>query len=320
MISRHAFFPYANMLKQAHAFLMVLCLAGAFAQTPGDAPLTIACSYYGETLSAPIASYRSSDDAQHVISEIVAIVGLKPNFEVRAADIPNAAAVIYRNKRLVLYNPGFTERLNRKAKSNWASVSILAHEIGHHLNGHTLLESGSRPDIELEADEFSGFVLRKMGATLQDAQLAMSIAASVKASHTHPGKASRLAAIAQGWTTADEQIAGKASVPKTNKQIEKPVVPRQPEKESNEVLAEKYIAYDVHFTADPAARYFVTVRDHLVKVEGGSLYVVATFAKSNRNRYAAMFYDKHYNYLYVTTAGSIVNGAGKKVGTIKKHA
>ena len=34
---------------------------------------------------------------------------------------------------------------------------------------HTLERGGSRPEIELEADEFSGFVLRKMGATLPQA-------------------------------------------------------------------------------------------------------------------------------------------------------
>jgi hypothetical protein len=42
-------------------------------------------------------------------------------------------------------------------------------------------------------------------------------------------------------------------------------------------------------------------------------------AESNRKKFAGMFYDKHYNYLYITDSGAIVNGIGKKVGTISKH-
>jgi len=83
--------------------------------------------------------------------------------------------------------------------TNWSSISILAHEIGHHLNGHTLGVGGSRPDLELQADKFSGFVCARMGATLAEAQAAMKVAASSAGSSTHPPKSARLEAIAVGW-------------------------------------------------------------------------------------------------------------------------
>jgi hypothetical protein len=279
----------------------------------------VGCSYYGEEITGDVNSFSSSGEAENIIKNILAIVGLKPNFEIRAADVPNAAAVIYNSKRYVLYNPRFIANLNRSAGNNWASVSILAHEIGHHLNGHTLNETGSRPDIELEADEFSGFVLRKMGASLNDSQIAMKIAADVKASHTHPGKADRLQAIQTGWENADNQMAGRQTIPKTNPRIEKPAIVKKPAEEMNNVLAEKYIAYDVQFTADPGGKYYVTIRNHLVKVEDNTLYIAGIMAESNRKKFAGMFYDKHYNYLYITETGAIVNGAGKKVGTLNKH-
>src|SRR5688572_15497715 len=203
------------MTQKIVCLVLFLCIyASSFAQQE-----SFVCSYYGEDIPGNITTFRSENEAQDIIQSIVAIVGLKPNFEVRSADVPNAAAVIHRNKRLILYNPGFTGRLNKAAGNSWASISILAHEVGHHLNGHTLLQSGSRPDIELEADEFSGFVLRKMGANLSEAQVAMKIAASVKASHTHPGKAARLKAIENGWRSADDQLARNPTIPKTNKQI-----------------------------------------------------------------------------------------------------
>src|SRR4051812_37132749 len=95
---------------------------------------TGACSYYGENINNAVSLTYSSDEARTIIEEIVSIVGLKPNFEIRSADIPNAAAVNFKNKRYILYNPRFVDELNKSAKSRWASVSILAHEIGHHLN------------------------------------------------------------------------------------------------------------------------------------------------------------------------------------------
>ncbi|MEP6847047.1 MAG: hypothetical protein ABI861_13635, partial [Panacibacter sp.] len=84
-----------------------------------------------------------------------------------------------------------------------------AHEIGHHLSGHTLLQGGSRPDLELEADRFSGYILYKMGATLDDAQIAIKIFSSDNSSSTHPAKKSRLVAITNGWLAAKEQDKSK---------------------------------------------------------------------------------------------------------------
>ena len=289
-------------------------------QTLMLAPSAFTCSYYGEESPIDIISFKSDNEVEEIIENIVSIVGLKPNFETRAADIPNAAAVIYRSKRYVLYNPKFINGLNKTAGSTWASVSILAHEIGHHLNGHTLTNTGSRPDIELEADEFSGYILRKLGASLNDAQVAMRVAADVKASHTHPAKADRLKAIASGWTNADDQVAGKQTVPKSNKQIEKPAITKEPPKVDSPALAEKYIAYDVQFYSDPNAKYYVTIRNNLVKVLDNNLYIVGVLAESNKKNYAAMLYDKHYNYLYINGSGKIVNGMGKTVGQITRHA
>jgi hypothetical protein len=287
--------------------LEVINITGAFA-----------CSYYGDSINESIHSFSSVTEAEDIIEDIIGVIGLKPRFEIRSADVPNAAAVIYRNKRFVLYNPGFIKQMNAAAGNKWASVSILAHEIGHHLNGHTLEETGSRPDVELEADEFSGFVLRKLGASLEEAQIAMKIAASVKASHTHPGRNDRLSAIARGWNHADEQIAGKTSPVKTNKQIEKPAVVVEPQKDESP-LAEKYIAMDVSFYADPQGVYHVTIRDHLVKLASGNIYIIGMFAHSNKKGYPYMLYDKHYNYLYINSRGAIVNGAGRKVGLVKVH-
>ena len=63
--------------------------------------------------------------------------------------------------------------MDNQAKNDWAAISILAHEIGHHLNGHALNKEGSNHRKELQADEFLGFVLARKKCPLEDAQSAV---------------------------------------------------------------------------------------------------------------------------------------------------
>ena len=273
------------------------------------------CSYYGETINASPVMVEADGSALEVIQRILGVVGLKPNFEIRAANVPNAAAVIIKNKRYILYNPDFIAAINSASGNSWSGISIIAHEIGHHLNGHTLTNMGSRPELELEADEFSGFVLHKLGADLSDAQAALAIAASQKASHTHPAKRDRLAAIATGWRNAGGQPNETAAAKK--KTITKPAMVKNPEK--NPPIAEKYIAFDVDFAADPRGVYHITVRGKLVKVEDDELYLIGRLGDSNKKGYKLMLADKYYNYLYIASKGVVVNGNGRAVGRIKPH-
>ncbi|RZJ65999.1 MAG: membrane-binding protein [Flavobacterium sp.] len=261
--------------------------------------------------------YPASDHAKNVINGVISVIGLKPNFEIREANVPNAAAVILDNKRYILYNGEFMDQISLASGTYWGGISILAHEIGHHLNGHTLDEGGSRPATELESDEFSGFVLCKMGATLKEAQAAISIAASQKGSHTHPGRQQRLNAIANGWNNAKGQngVATKTSVSRNN--VEKPVLIRR--QTQDQTAAEKYIAFDVHFAADSNGIYYITNKGNLVNVDEESMYLIGSLSESNKRGYRLMLTDKNYNYLYIAEGGNIENGSGKKVGMIKPH-
>jgi hypothetical protein len=167
------------------------------------------------TLATP--TDMPASQAAGIIREITEAVGLQPRFELRATSlVDNAAAVVYGGKRYLLYNPTFLASVNRAGHTDWAGISILAHEMGHHLNGHTLRAGGSQPADELEADEFSGFVLRRLGASLAQAQAAMATTSPDAGSATHPGRAPRLAAISRGWSRATAQIVasqGNSSQP-----------------------------------------------------------------------------------------------------------
>jgi len=215
-------------------YLLILLLSGLsipiWAQKEFDFDLSGNCSYYGEKIDQKVYGFSSSQEANNIIETILNQVGLHKNFQINAASVPNAAAVIQGSTRFILYSQHFINQVNSSTGSKWAAISILAHEIGHHLNGHTLENTGSRPPIELEADEFSGFVLYKLGASLDEAQLAMKTIGSDQGSNTHPPKNARLEAIAVGWNKAKE-AAGKAGGSTASGTVSKPMpteVPQNP--------------------------------------------------------------------------------------------
>jgi len=305
----------ARLLK---LFLLLFCISnvdGATAQ-PSSVADYEPCSYYGEDLSHEIKMYPASEQAKKVINGIISVIGLRPNFEIREANVPNAAAVVLNSKRFILYNAEFMDDINSASGTYWAGISILAHEIGHHLNGHTLDKAGSRPDTELEADEFSGFVLNKMGASLTEAQAAMAVAASQKASHSHPAKADRLHSIALGWNTANGQSPVVRSQP-SGQNVDRPVLVRRPVERP--AIDTRSIAFDVEFASDEGGIYFITDKGHLINVDDGSAFVIGSLSESNKRGYRLMLSDKNYNYLYIASGGRIENGSGKLVGSIRKH-
>ena len=172
------------------------------------------CSYFGESVPSKVATFSSDSEAENTIRDIVNASGLAQNFKIMAAGVPNAAAVVRGTERFILYNQYFIQNMKKRANNSWAPISIMAHEVGHHLNGHTLANQGSRPKIELEADYYSGFILQKMGATLDDARAAMLMIGNDSGSATHPGKHDRLAAITNGWMKAcnsDSRCKGQSS-------------------------------------------------------------------------------------------------------------
>lgn len=193
------------MLQKSPLVLLVVFVltATAFSQDRvKELAVNGGCNYYGEPLGSKIYTFDSEEDAIAAVDKILIPTGLVRRFNIRAADVPNAAAIIYGEDRYILYNQAFMRRVKSQTNTDWAAISIMAHELGHHLDGHTLISGGSRPLTELEADSFSGFVLYKMGATLDEAQAAMKAFGSETGSATHPPKHSRLAAIEAGWTKA----------------------------------------------------------------------------------------------------------------------
>jgi len=143
-----------------------------------------------------------------IVEEIRNAAGFESDFVLKEAKVDNIEASIFHRKKYILYNPEFMKWIDNVTKDKWATVALLAHEIGHHEKGHTKKKSKrKRLQFELEADEFAGYVLNKMGASLEQAQIVMKYIARTTPSHTHPARNDRMNAIHKGWNTANTDSA-----------------------------------------------------------------------------------------------------------------
>lgn len=267
-------------------------------------------------------------EAEAIVTDILNVMGLKGNFEIRAADIPNAAAVVYNGKRYVMYNPVFISQLNNATGNDWASVSVLAHEIGHHLNGHTL-SGGSEPGRELEADEFSGYIMQRLGATLEEAETAMKLAADIKGTATHPGRSARITAIEEGWNRASDQLAadidanekdsaGSTKVQQASTNIASSKNVLAPQGKPAAGLLEEDILAEVFFEGDSAGQYYLLTNGSLVAEKDGQLYALGQLKENNSKEYPYIIQSKN-NRLYINTTGNITDETGVVVGQIKER-
>jgi len=289
---------------------------------------SFSCGWSGESLlQSKSFAFKTNAEAEAVMSDIIGMVGLRPNFTIQAAKVPNAAAVVYGDQRFVYFNPSFIQSVAESTNTNWSAISILAHEIGHHLQGHTLKNGGSRPNMELEADEFSGYVLRKMGCNLQDAQIAMRKLASPFGSATHPARDQRLSAIEQGWKRADEQLENYAqkSKPSTTPST-KTESTQKPENETTTPNTTKPIShpafaqYAVALSNNPGKLYYITTRNSFVTLRDGKVDILGRLALTGNEKfpYKIVFENTNVGDLLISRQGELYSTKGTVVGQLSR--
>ena len=170
-------------------------------------------------VSAPAQEFgfRSLGAAEDAAARIMEASGLRADFEIRVKEgSDNAVAGIalscgnLRMCRVIEYDPEFLRYIERNT-DRWGPISVMAHEVAHHLQGHTVFGEGSTPPNELDADFYSGFILQQLGASLESAQATMRLIGDPIGSSSHPPQRERLQAIAMGWRKAAAAGAGGGS-------------------------------------------------------------------------------------------------------------
>ena len=116
------------MLKRI--VVIFLFLQVSFGQTKAGVEL---CLEYQKTVSG----FTSEKEANEALDKILNVIGASKNFTLIPCDnILNALAVTYKGERYILYDGYFMKKIT-EVTNDWSSTFILAHEVGHHINGHT---------------------------------------------------------------------------------------------------------------------------------------------------------------------------------------
>ena len=165
-------------------------------------------------------NFSTNAAADNALNRILNTIGASKNFVLTPCDkISNAVATAYKGTRYILYDRDFMKSISR-GSNDWSSLFILAHEVGHHINGHSidiLLYAGDVVDSpslekkrkqELEADEFAAFILAKLGAKLSQLNNVISLISdnSDDTYSTHPNRLKRLLSVEKGYKKANVRI------------------------------------------------------------------------------------------------------------------
>ncbi len=187
-------------------------LFGIIITTAGFAQKTTSCGYIIPKKSMMRNNFASVYEARDIVKRMLDTIKWKENFTLQEKNgINNAYATIINNKRWIIYDNDFLESLDEYAATKWASISVMAHEVAHHKLNHVFSGKGSTVPTEIEADDFSGYVMNKLGATLAQSVAAIKTISTDQASSTHPAKKDRVDAITKGWNRA--QTEGTATKP-----------------------------------------------------------------------------------------------------------
>lgn len=153
-------------------------------------------------------SFSSNNEAETILDQILRTVGAEKRFVLKPCNnINNAVALQLSGIRYIFYDPDFIKNIS--SGESWVKFFVLAHEVGHHINGHVVdINSFGTKNIslnekrlqELESDKFAGFVLSKLGASLKQTLAAVSqFSNSDDTYSTHPNRDKRLLAIQEGF-------------------------------------------------------------------------------------------------------------------------
>ena len=132
-------------------------------------------------------NFTNDRDADISLEKILSVIGASKRFILQpCSDINNAVATSYKGLRYILYDKSFMSTIANNSTA-WSQLFILAHEVGHHINGHSIDILLAAADVvepktlaakrqqELESDEFAGFILGKLGATLEQTSEAIKL-------------------------------------------------------------------------------------------------------------------------------------------------
>src|SRR5258706_15837022 len=108
-------------MKQA--ILLAVFITASLSSFARLRPINSIGHYFKETYND--TSLARSWDIREMLSEIMNVTGLQPNFELKEANVRNIEASISHHKRYILYNSSFIGRIHSLTKDKWAIMALL---------------------------------------------------------------------------------------------------------------------------------------------------------------------------------------------------
>jgi len=164
--------------------------------------------------------FKDNEEAKSYLDKVCDAADVVNNYSMKECpNIGTCKSLIYQGYPVILYDNdflnkiktlGFSERkitdnnTNADDTVNWVALTVLAHELGHLVNQHFSPErilQKYKHQNELEADEFAGKTMYKLGATLEQVEQAY-VECNDKATIDYPSKAERINAVEKGYNEA----------------------------------------------------------------------------------------------------------------------
>lgn len=155
------------------------------------------------SVSAQRFEFMEEDDAEAFLAGILKEFGLNTrDIRIMASNqTNNAEADDVNGQKYIYYNKSWMQDIGKNYEGSefWLKMGVITHEIGHHFKDHTFKYRESDPQLELEADWWSGFAMRKLGATLQQALTAVKKTSPPFEVGDHPARKYRIEAVTKGY-------------------------------------------------------------------------------------------------------------------------
>ena len=200
--------------------LIIFCLATPFAGFTQNFQDVVQEAESEEQLdeickSASLGFMNTPRDIEDAVNAILKTAGIKDisnaSFDLKdCSQINNAIAKMLKDKdgndvRYILYDPNLIQDIIDRTNNAWSAKFVLAHEIGHHLLGHSLNDGASNHEYELSADYWAGRALSMLGATEEETISATAILPE-RASASHPARQDRISKAKEGWSSLHSVI------------------------------------------------------------------------------------------------------------------
>lgn len=194
----------------------ILIISGIFYSTALHGQKIKAAGFHNVDIAEKLCgrvhqNHMGIQEASQTIAEILDVVNLKYNGRILECNNfgGKVCAFIEDGVRWIAYDADLMEQA---ASDNWSAKGILAHELAHHLLNHSLSNPGnlrlSRAD-ELDADDWAGYILGKLGASLDESLLFLNTvdhpSCEMERYQTHPCKSKRIADVTKGWQKAKSE-------------------------------------------------------------------------------------------------------------------